>query len=295
MTALRRLLLAAALSFGLVPLSLPVAAQQAAAQPAAAPVREITRIAGEVYRFRNNSHYSIFAVTPQGVIATDPINADAARWLKDEIKSRFNQTIRYVVYSHDHADHISGGEVWADTAQIIAHRNAKRAIAAEKRPTALPTITFSDALDIELGGTVVELRYVGRNHSDNSLVMRLPQERVVFAVDFIPVQAVAFRDFPDGYLAEWFDSLHKVEAMEFDIFAPGHGPLGTKEHVRAFRGYMESLRDQVTALAREGLPLEAIKQKVDLTRYAEWSGYAQMRDLNIEGMYRLVQANRRGN
>lgn len=279
-------------------LALPALAQGAAAQqaaPSAGPTREITKIAGEVYRFRNNNHYSIFAVTPQGVIATDPINADAARWLKDEIRSRFNQTIRYVVYSHDHADHISGGEVWADTAQVIAHQNAKRAIAAEKRPTAMPTITLSDALDIELGGTVMELRYVGRNHSDNSLVMRLPKERVAFAVDFIPVNAMAFRDFPDGYLAEWLDSLHRVEAMDFDIFAPGHGPLGTKEHVRAFRGYMETLRDQVTALARAGEPLEAIRQKVDLTKYADWSGYAQMRDLNIDGMYRLVQANRRGN
>lgn len=55
-----------------------------------APVREITKIAGEVYRFRNNFHYSIFAVTPAGVIATDPINADAAQWLKDEIRRRFN-------------------------------------------------------------------------------------------------------------------------------------------------------------------------------------------------------------
>src|SRR3546814_10728918 len=49
----------------------------ARSQPA--PVREITKIAGEIYRFRNAGHYSVFAVTLAGVIATDPINADAAR------------------------------------------------------------------------------------------------------------------------------------------------------------------------------------------------------------------------
>ncbi len=54
------------------------------AQSPQAPVREITKIAGEVYRFRNNAHYTVFAVTPAGVIATDPINGDAARWLKAE-------------------------------------------------------------------------------------------------------------------------------------------------------------------------------------------------------------------
>ena len=54
----------------------PVLLAQAA--PAAAAVREIAKIAGELYRFRNNNHYSVFAVTPAGVIATDPIDADAA-------------------------------------------------------------------------------------------------------------------------------------------------------------------------------------------------------------------------
>src|SRR5262245_6549174 len=76
-------------------------------QPPQPPVREITKIAGEIYRFRNNNHYSVFAVTPAGVIATDPIDAGAAQWLKDEITRRFKLPVRYVIYSHDHADHIS--------------------------------------------------------------------------------------------------------------------------------------------------------------------------------------------
>ena len=66
----------------------------ALAQQPAQPVREITKIAGEVYRFRNNNHYSVFAVTPASVIVTDPIDAGAAQWLKDEIKQRFNQPVR---------------------------------------------------------------------------------------------------------------------------------------------------------------------------------------------------------
>ena len=98
---------------------------------AQAPVREISQIAGEVYRFRNQNHYSVFAVTPAGIIATDPINAEAAQWLKAELQRRFNRPVKYLIYSHDHADHIAGGEVFADTATVIAHENAKAAIMAE--------------------------------------------------------------------------------------------------------------------------------------------------------------------
>jgi glyoxylase-like metal-dependent hydrolase (beta-lactamase superfamily II) len=273
------LLLAAALAFG----------QQDK------PIREITRISGEVYRFRNNFHYSVFAVTPDGIIATDPINADAARWLKRELKRRFNKPVRYLIYSHDHADHISGGEVFTDTAVVVAHDRAKEKVIGEKRPTAVPTVTFRDTMTIELGGTVVELVYVGKNHSDNSIVMRFPRERVLFAVDFIPIETVAYRDFPDAYLPDWIDSLNRVGLMDFDILAPGHGNLGRKEHVRMFRGYLDTLYAEVLQNTREGKSLEEMKRLIVLDQYTSWNGYDQMFELNIEGMYRIVQATRRGN
>jgi len=266
----------------------------ARSQQPAPPVREITKLAGEVYRFRNNNHYSVFAVTPAGVIATDPINADAARWLKGEIATRFNRPVRYVIYSHDHADHISGGEVFADTAAVVAHANAKAAIIGEKRPTAVPGVTFTDQMTIELGGTVVELVYVGKNHSDNSIVMRFPRERLLFAVDFIPVNSYAFRDFPDAYMPDWIDSLERVEAMDFDVLVPGHGPLGNKASVAMFREYLQDLRDEVTKLAGEGKSVDDAKRLVTLPKYAAWNP-KEWFPLNIEGMYRLVQNQRRPN
>ena len=283
------------LSLGLLLVTLGlVTAPWAQSQQPAAPMREITKLAGEVYRFRNANHYSVFAVTPAGVIATDPINADAARWLKAEIATRFNRPVRYVVYSHDHADHISGGEVFADTAVVVAHANAKAAIVGEKRPTAVPAVTFTDAMTIELGGTVVELAYVGRNHSDNSIVMRFPRERLLFAVDFIPVNSYSFRDFPDAYMPDWIDSLKRVEAMDFDVLVPGHGPLGNKASVVMFREYLLDLRDEVTKHVREGRSLDEIKRLVTLPKYAAWNP-KEWFPLNIEGMFRLVQANRRPN
>jgi glyoxylase-like metal-dependent hydrolase (beta-lactamase superfamily II) len=280
--------------------SVPLAAMRTTVAQAQAPapggaVREITPIAGSVYRFRNNNHYSVFAVTPAGVVATDPINADAARWLRAEVEQRFARPIRYAIYSHDHADHIAGGEVWADTALIVAHENARRAIRDERRPTALPQLTFSDRLTLDVGGTVVELSHVGRNHSDNSIVMRFPAERLLFAVDFIPVESVAFRDFPDAYIEDWIESLRRVEQMDFDVLVPGHGPLGRRAHVGMFRTYLEDLRGEVLRLAREGKSLEEVKQAVRLPAYERWGGYQQMLPLNVEGMYRHVQMHRRPN
>jgi glyoxylase-like metal-dependent hydrolase (beta-lactamase superfamily II) len=261
-----------------------------------APKREIVQISGDLYRFKNNFHYSVFLVTPEGVIATDPINADAAKWLKAEIATRFGKKIRYVIYSHDHADHSSGGEVFAaDGAIVIAHEKAKRAILGEKRPTAVPQITFKRQMTLELGGKTVELKYLGKNHSDNMIVMRFPAERTLFAVDFIPVKTVAFKSFSDAYIPEWIKSLARVERMDFDILAPGHGQLGTKADVTAFREYMTDLTGQVLEQARRGKSLEETKAAVDLSKYSDWSQFEAWGLLNVEGAYQRAQLNRRGN
>ncbi len=275
----------AALAFVLALLTAGLPAAPAAAQQKA-PVRSITEIAPNLYRFQNNFHFSVFLVTDAGVIATDPINADAAAWLESEIRSRFGKEIKYVVLSHDHADHSSGGEVWADTAIVVAHDNARRTIIGAKRPTALPALTFSDTLTLHLGGQTVELAYVGRNHSDNMIVAHFPAQRALFAVDFIPVRSVAFKTLPDAWLPDWIGSLKRVEAMDFDILLPGHGKVGTKADVAAFRGYMEALWTGVGDAVKAGKSVEQAKAEVTLDKYKDWGQYEAFRPLNVEAAYR---------
>lgn len=89
------------------------------------PVRSIVNVTGDLYRFQENNHYGVFLVTDEGIILADPISHDNAQWLKRELDERFGLPVKYVIYSHDHADHTSGGEVFAHTATFVAHFLAK--------------------------------------------------------------------------------------------------------------------------------------------------------------------------
>jgi glyoxylase-like metal-dependent hydrolase (beta-lactamase superfamily II) len=260
---------------------------------AAEPKRVISKISGDLYRFQNNFHFSVFLVTDEGVIATDPINADAAGWLKGEIKKRFNKDVRYLIYSHDHSDHISGGEVFADTATVIAHENAKAAIIGEKRPTAVPDVTFSDNMTIELGGKTVELTYVGPGHSNNSIVVNFPAERTLFAVDFVSVNRLPYKTLSDSYFPGLINALKKVEGMDFDILAPGHGSMGNRQDVSAHRQYVEDLYNGVLGNLRAGKTLDQIKTGLLLEKYKDWSQYKDWRVLNIEGVHARIGLHRR--
>lgn len=257
--------------------------------------RAITKITGDLYRFQNNFHYSVFLVTPDGIIATDPIDADAARWLKGELETRFGVPVKYLIYSHDHRDHIAGGEVFSPEATVIAHEKARAAIVAEQRPTAVPEITFTDRLSVTLGAKTVELIYAGLSHSDNMIVLHFPEERAVYTVDFISVNRLPYMNLSDAYFPEWIDAVKKVEAMDFDILVPGHGPLGTKADAIEHRRYLQALYDAVLDAARKGQSLDEMKKSIMLEEFKTVSMYDKWRELNIEGMYRQVDLHRRGN
>ena len=118
---------------------------QQAAPTQQAPQRGIVNITGQLYRAQNNNHYTVFLVTPEGIIMSDPINRDFSRWLKAEFATRFKVPVRYVLYTHRDWDHASGGVVFADTAEFVGHRNMLVALAPPAGNPPLP----GDALKID--------------------------------------------------------------------------------------------------------------------------------------------------
>lgn len=278
-----RLVLWALVVIGLVIQAGPVSAQQSR------PDDEITKLAEDVYLYRHQFHQAIVITTPQGVIVTDPISVEAATWLKAEIKTLTEQPVRYVIYSHHHNDHITGGSVFADQARFVSHAAAREKILHAADPTTpVPELTFTDRMSIDLGGKQIELIHVGKNHSDNSLVVLLPQHKLLFAVDFIPVETVAYRALPDAYPDDWIESLKRVERLDFEVLVPGHGKVGRKEHVGLFRLYMEDLRAAVREQLQKGATIEEAKQNVRLPKYEQWQRYAEWLPENVEGMYRYL-------
>jgi len=258
---------------------------------AAMPTFETRMITDNVYIYRYQFHQSMFVVTPDGVIATDPIGRyrpQAVTTYISEIRKVTQAPIKWVVYSHHHYDHIAGGKPFKDLgATFIAHRNAKARLEALKNPdVVVPDLVIDNRYAIELGGVRVELHYVGRNHSDNSLVMLLPKEKLLFVVDFIPIESVMFRNGPDGFIPDWFDSIDRVLALDWDRMIPGHpgpgGRLGTKEDARAHKQYLTDLSDAVKMAAAQGKCWDQAMKEIKLPKYEKWGGYEQYLPGNIE-------------
>jgi glyoxylase-like metal-dependent hydrolase (beta-lactamase superfamily II) len=258
---------------------------QPAAPAAQAPQIETKKVEGtdNVYTFRNQNSQAMFIVTSEGVIATDPVGygrpQGGAQYLA-EIRKVTNQPIRYVVYSHHHFDHIAGGRAFKEAgARVVAHRRALERLKTLNDPnTVLPDETVDRNRTITLGGTALELTFVGANHSDSTLVMRLPKERIIFLVDLIPVGALPGRGMIDFYPLEAEQSIKQIIAMDWERLIPGHpgapnGRLGTKKDAQEQLQFLQDVSAAVKAEAQQGRCWEPVEKELRLPKYASWPGY----------------------
>jgi glyoxylase-like metal-dependent hydrolase (beta-lactamase superfamily II) len=278
----------ALLACGLIAAALPAHAQTPP------PLFSTTKVDGTdgVYIFRYQGHQAMFIVTPDGVIATDPIGErrPAAAAYIAEIRKITQAPIKYVVYSHSHFDHIAGGKPFKDLgATFVAHWRTKTLLEERKNPdVVMPDFVVDDSGGkIELGGTTLELLYLGKNHGDNSLIMRLPKEKIIFVVDFLPLSGTQFRIMADTYLPEQEETMKKILAMDWDRLIPGHPgaggrQTGTKDDVKVDLDYMLDLSAAVKKATEEGKCYAGALAEIKLPKYENLAGYQQNLAGNIE-------------
>lgn len=277
--------IASTLFIALSLLALPAQKDALAQQPQRPPIAT-TKVDGTdgVYVFRNGNHQAMFVVTSAGVIATDPVaygKPFGGQQYVDEIRKVTDKPIKYVIYSHHHYDHIAGGRALKEAgATFIAHRKAKERLAKLMDPhTVIPDEVVGDkGRTITLGNTVLELSYHGLNHSDSTLVMRLPKEKIIFIVDTIPVGAVPGRGMIDFHPLETEAFIGKVLKMDWERMIPGHpGPndrLGTKEDARAQLKFLQDASAAMKLLAQDGKCWDTAEKEFKLPQYESWPGYA---------------------
>ena len=210
------------------------------AQQPAAPPFATTKVDGtdNVYSFRYGNAQSMFVVTSAGV----------SKPFKDA------------------------------GATVIAHKRAQERLQQIKDPhTVLADETMDTTRTITLGDTTLELTYLGLNHSDNAIVMRLPKQKILFAVDFVSVGSIPGRGMIDSYPLEWEESLKKVLAMDWDRLIPGHpgpgGRLGTKQDVQDLLTFLQDVSAAVKAEAQAGKCWDGVEKGLKLPKYESWAGY----------------------
>lgn len=252
---------------------------------------EIAQVTDDLYRAANNTHRTVFLVTDEGMILADPVNVEFAAWLRAELDERFDVPVRYVLYSHSHADHASGGASFADTAIFIGHENMEAGIAALSAEAAAdirsPDLVYSDSMVVKLGGQSVQLLHPGPAHSDDMSVLFFREQRVGFAVDYANVQRLPGR-LQMYTFDQYAHAIGTVLTLDIDTVVIGHGNIGNRADLDDYLGFLRHLQAEVTAAVAEGQSLEEVKESVQLPEYSHWLSFDERRANLVADAYAVV-------
>jgi glyoxylase-like metal-dependent hydrolase (beta-lactamase superfamily II) len=221
-------------------------------------------VGDRVFRFRYHSlDLNVGAVLGDDevlVVDTRSFAAEAAELLAD-LRALTPLPCRQAVNTHAHFDHFFGNAtlrpaaIWGHQ-RCLAHlrsrgeRERDHALrwlpeaAAELEGLELdpPDRPVGDAgTDLGVGGRRVELRFCGRGHTDNDLVVVVPDAGVVFAGDLVeeggpPVYGT------DAFPLEWPATVDALLALAPATVVPGHGDL-------VGHGFVRGQRDELAAMA----------------------------------------------
>jgi cyclase len=217
-------------------------------------------------------------VTREGVILVDDMFHHNHADILTQVRGITEQPIRYVINTHQHDDHAGGNFRMLPIAEVMAHRNVRANLTDLKQPyyedtpgtpIGLPRVTFSDRLDLHLGGRDVEAHYFGRGHTSGDAVIYFPEVRTIHTGDLFLVTRAGGRgagsaprppgvpiyiDYVQGgSFKEWSKTLDGVLALDFEQIIPGHGPVATKADLVKFKADLEAMRERLTGLIRGGI------------------------------------------
>jgi glyoxylase-like metal-dependent hydrolase (beta-lactamase superfamily II) len=258
----------------------------------------LTPLTDDLYHFRGGTggnHFGTVLVTDEGIVVVDTVEPKSALWLKNELARRFDQPVKYVVFSHSHYDHIGGSKIFRDDgAIIIAQENAESEILEEermqqwmsKRDIALPDVAFADKFIIKIGGKTVNLISLGPGHTESLIAIHFVEDRAVHLVDVASIKQVGFMTLGRP-IKKYIPQLQKAMTLDFDVVIPGHAELGNKQDVQNYIDYLGALVSQVESAIQDGKTLEETQQSLlvsmqnfnYLKRWDEWFL------LNVAGVY----------
>jgi cyclase len=261
-----RLVSAAALAF----LSCPIAQAQGAqsGQPT-----QLHKIKDDVYVIENSvtdldsiRKYGgnvLVYLTKDGVILVDSKFESMHDDVVAKVKSLTDKPIRYVILTHNHADHAGGAAKMAGIgATVVISIDDLENMTRAPNQTWLPDMAYSGRAQLRLGGKEVQL-YEVRGHTRGDTLVYLPVERLVESGDLFATapDLPYIVDYSSG--GNWTDLSNEIDELlklDFDLVIPGHGLPVTRQEVVNIRNRVVAIRERFRQLSREKKTQEEIRQ-----------------------------------
>jgi glyoxylase-like metal-dependent hydrolase (beta-lactamase superfamily II) len=209
------------------------------------------QLAPGMFLLTNRNYQSMFMTTGQGVVLIDAPEP-LVQFIDQAVAEVTDEPITTLIYSHGHSDHIGGSHLLARPGlEIIAEARVAAFIDAKRDGRRLsPTRTFEEQLTLRLGNRTIALKRDEFHSAEGDLIIHLPAERVMMAVDIIAPGWVPLLDFDiTANMFAYLGAFDRLLAYDFDQFVAGHtAEIGSRADVELTKRYAFDVYETVRRL-----------------------------------------------
>ena len=146
-----------------------------------------------------------------------------------------------------------------------------------------PILTLDDRLTIKDSTREIQVLQVGSGHTDGDVILFLPRERIAFLGDLFFNRALP--NTQDSFLLPWIATLGAILKLDADAFVPGHGPVGNRDQVKEFLGYLDDLKASIEPKLNRGDSMEQVLHDTQVAaKYASFD-FQNFFPANVQRMY----------
>ncbi len=237
-----------------------------AQQPAAIKPEQL---ADNVYMITGGIANAGFIIGDKEVLAIDAgMTADDAAKILDAIRKTTEKPLTKLVLTHSDGDHINGIGGFPKGLEIYASEGAKKEMAeAFEAPQMqglkayLPTRTFSEKMEIDLGSERIRLLHFGPAHTSGDTVIFLPGSRIAFVGDlvFLGRDPLIHRQ-KGGTSLGLIRSLQAILELDADRYVAGHNAVLSRSDIEKALENIQDKVNKVQSLVRDGKSLDETKK-----------------------------------
>lgn len=169
--------------------------------------------------------------TAKGLVLVDSSWDDKlTKELIEMVEKKFQKRVTDVIITHAHADRI-GGITALKEKGVKAHSTALTAELAKNSGYEEPLGDLQIITSLKFGNTKVETFYPGKGHTEDNIVVWLPQYQILAGGCLVKsAEAKDLGNVADAYVNEWSTSIENVLKRYGNInsVVPGHGKVGDK-------------------------------------------------------------------
>jgi glyoxylase-like metal-dependent hydrolase (beta-lactamase superfamily II) len=184
-----------------------------------------------------------------------------------DVATLTTQPIRYVVIGSEHGDHVGGIQAFPKTVTFFAHPFSAPKL---KRPAEL---VAQPKKVLTMGGTEIDILFLGRAHTGGDLEVYLPREKILFMSEVFSNRV--FPSMANGYPSEWLETLKKADEIDAAWYVPAHGFIDSaailRQEAHNYRLAIERVMSEGKRLHDAGVPVETAAAGADFGPYAGWT------------------------